>query len=166
MTSSKQVRTVGSLVATLFLFSASLSSAQTQLTVPTLQNASPVAAPGYLALSLDEGSELQVRLSDNQAKGSSPKFQTVGLKQGQTKAGFRTVHANTSLTEILDYYWNTLTELSFESSVETMSRFDMVYAFENGNRAVTAVFSQQGNSIVADLSWALYDGMKLSGRVK
>lgn len=80
--------------------------------------------------------------------------------------GFQAVHADTSLTEIVDYYWNTLTELGFESSVKTMSRHEIVYAFENGDRAVTAVFSQQGDRVVADLSWALYDGVKLSGRVK
>lgn len=67
MTSLKQVRLVSSLVATftivLFLISANLSSAQTQTTAPTLQNASSVAVPAYRSLSLNEGSELRVRLS-------------------------------------------------------------------------------------------------------
>lgn len=95
MTSLKQVRPVSSSVATLivvlFLFSAGLSSAQTQPTVLTLQNASPVAALGYLDLWSDEGGELQVRLSDDQAKSSSLRFQTVGLKQEQTETGFQAV---------------------------------------------------------------------------
>lgn len=170
MTSFKRVHLVSSMVATLivvlFLFSVSLSSAQTQPTVPTLQSASSVAVPGYISLSVDEGGELQVSFSDVRARSSSPRFQTLGLKQGQPEAGFRAVHTDTSLTEIVDYYWNTLTDLGFQSSVKTMSRYKIAYAFENGNRDLTAVFTEQGDSVVADLSWTLYDGMKLSGRVK
>lgn len=173
MTSLKQFRLLSSLVATftvvLFLFSASLSSAQTQPTVlTTLQNASSVAVPGYISLSLDEGSELRVGLSDVQARSSSPMYQTVGLKQRQPEPGFQAVHADTGLTEIVDYYRNTLTltELGFGSLVETISRYGVVYAFEKGDHAMTAVFTQQDDSVAADLSWIVYDGMKLSGHLK
>ncbi|CAA9551950.1 MAG: hypothetical protein AVDCRST_MAG86-1503 [uncultured Truepera sp.] len=132
----------------------SLSSAQPEPTTPVLDHASPVAAPGYLGLSFNRG-ELRVRLSDVQAAHLSPKFQTVGLKQGQPDTGFRAVHADTSLTEIVNYYWSRLAELGFESSVATTDRYRVVYAFRNGERELTAIFTQQSAAVVADLSWPL-----------
>lgn len=130
----------------------SLSSAQPEPAVPVLEHASPVAAPGYLGLSFD-GGELRVRLSDVQAAHLSPEFQTVGLKQGQPDTGFRAVHTDTSLTEIVTYYWSRLAELGFESSVATSDRYRVVYAFRNGDRELTAIFTQQSDAVVADLSW-------------
>lgn len=90
----------------------------------------------------------------------------MGRKQGQPGAGFQAVHATTSLTDIVDYYRNTLTKLNFKSSVETISRYKIIYAFENSYRDLTTVFTQQDDSVVADLSRIVYDGMKLSGRLK
>ncbi len=131
----------------------SLSSAQPEPTTP-VQHASPIAAPGYLGLSFN-GGELQVRLSDVQVAHLSPEFQTVGLKQGQPNTGFRAVHTDTSLTKIVTYYWSRLAELGFESSVATSDRYRVVYAFRNGDRELTAVFTQQSDAVVADLSWPL-----------
>lgn len=131
-----------------------LSSAQPEPTTPVFEHASPVAAPGYLGLSFN-GGELRVRLSDVQAARLSPEFQTLGLKQGQPDTGFRAVHADTSLTEIVNYYWSRLAELGFESSVAITDRYRVVYAFGNGERELTAVFTQQGDAVVADLSGPL-----------
>lgn len=131
-----------------------LSSAQTEVaaSVPTRQHASPVSAPGYLGLTYSQ-SELHVTFSDVRTNNLSPKFISVGLAQRQESAGFRAVHSSTSLTEIVNYYWGTLTKLGFEGLVSTATRDMVTYTFANGDRDLTAVFTRQGSSVVADLSW-------------
>lgn len=145
--------TLISLLATGLTFS-TLSSAQTEVvtSAPTRQHASPVSAPGYLGLTYNQG-ELHVTFGDIRTDNLSPRFLSVGLERGQESAGFRAVHSSTSLTEIVNHYWGTLAGLGFEGSVSAATRDVVTYTFANGDRALTAVFIQQGSSVVADLSW-------------
>lgn len=156
--------TLISLLATGLTFG-TLSSAQTEATgsmpapapasTPAAQmtrHASPVAAPGYLGLTYTQG-ELHATFSDSRSDHPSPRFLTVGLEQGQSGAGFRAVHPGSSLTEIVNYYWRELAGLGFAGVVTAASRDVTTYAFADGDRDLKAVFTRQGSSVVAELSW-------------
>jgi hypothetical protein len=152
--------TLISLLATGLTFS-TLNSAQTEAAAPApastpaaqmTRYASPVAAPGYLGLTYTQG-ELHATFSDSRSDHLSPKFLTVGLEQGQSGAGFRAVHPSSSLTEIVNYYWQELAGLGFEGVVTAASRDVTTYAFADGDRDLRAVFTRQGSSVVAELSW-------------
>jgi hypothetical protein len=134
-----------------------LGSAQSEVAVATpaaqmTRHASPVAAPGYLGLTYTHG-ELHATFSDSRSDHLSPKFLTVGLEQGQSGAGFRVVHPGSSLTEIVNYYWQELAGLGFAGIVTAASRDVTTYAFAVGDRDLRAVFTQKAGSVVAELSW-------------
>jgi hypothetical protein len=131
---------------------AAVSFAQTDAATPTLQHASPVAAPTYLGLGYDKGI-LRVATSTIQADDLSPGVQTIAFKDGQLPAGFKAVHTNTGFTEVVGYYWDALTRLGFTSSVDSESRRVVSYSFSNGNSRLKAVFTQNEKGILADLSW-------------
>ena len=129
-----------------------VSFAQTDAATPTLQHASPVAAPTYLGLNYAQGI-LQVSTSTTEADALSPKVQTIAFKEGQLPAGFEAVHANTGFTEVVSYYWGALTRLGFTGSVDSESRRVVSYSFSNGNSRLKAVFTQSEKGVLADLSW-------------
>jgi len=126
--------------------------AQSAAATPSLQHASPVAAPTYLGLSYVRGA-LQVSINSMDAAKLSPKVQTIAFKDGQQPAGFRALHADTTLSEVTSYYWDALSELGFSSSMDAGSRRVTSYRFENDDSRLLAVFTQNGGNVVADLSW-------------
>lgn len=138
------------------LFAASMTLtiglAQSAAATPSLQHASPVAAPTYLGLSYVQGA-LQVSINRTDAAKLSPKVQTIAFKNGQRPSGFLALHADITLSEVVSYYWDALSELGFTSSMDTGSRRVTSYRFENGNSRLMAVFTQNGDNVVADLSW-------------
>lgn len=117
-----------------------------------IQHASPVVAPTYLGFGYVRGA-LQVSTSNTEADHLSPKVQAIAYKDGQQPAGFRALHADTTLSEVTSYYWDALSELGFTSSMEAGSRRITSYRFENGDSRLLAVFTQNEGNIVADLSW-------------
>jgi hypothetical protein len=131
---------------------AAVSFAQTDAATPTLQHASPVAAPTYLGLKYAQGI-LQVSTSTTEADALSPKVQTIAFKEGQLPAGFEALHTNTGFTEVVGYYWGALTRLGFTGSVDSESRQVVSYSFSNGNSRLKAVFTQSEKGVLADLSW-------------
>ncbi len=138
------------------LFAASMSLttigfAQSAIATPSL-HASPVAAPTYLGLGYVQGA-LRVLTSSTSAANLSPEAQTIALKDGQRPAGFKALHPNTTLSEVVSYYWDALSELGFTTSVDSGSRRVTSYRFENGDSRLLAVFTQDRGNVVADLSW-------------
>ena len=121
-------------------------------TETAIRHASPIAAPTYLGLGYVQGA-LQVSTSNTEAAYLSPKVQTNTYKEGQQPAGFRAVHADTTLSEVASYYWNALSRLGFTTSVDSGSRRVTSYRFENGGSRLLAVFTQDEGNVVADLSW-------------
>lgn len=130
----------------------SLSSAQNVEAVSTLQYASPVVAPGYLGLGNDVGG-LIVSFSRAKRAASSPLVEAAEVTEGPHGLDLRALHADTSLTEIVDYYWRALTGLGFTGSVKASTRGKVTYAFVDGERHLEAVFTWQGGDVTADLSW-------------
>ena len=118
----------------------------------TLQHDSPVAAPTYLGLGYVQGT-LQVSTSNTDAISLSPKVQTIAFKEGQLSTGFEALHADTTLSEVVSYYWDTLSELGFTGSVQEESRRVVTYSFSNGNDVLEAVFTQDEGEVLADFSW-------------
>ena len=126
-----------------------ISFAQTETAI---QHASPVVAPTYLGIGYVRGA-LQISTSDTEADYLSPKVQTITYKEGQQPDGFQALHADTTLSEVVSYYWDALSELGFSSSMDAGSRRVTSYRFENGYSRLVAVFTQNGGNVVADLSW-------------
>lgn len=118
----------------------------------TAIHASPVAAPAYLGLGYVQGT-LRVSTSSTSAASLSPEAQTITYKEGQRPAGFEALHANTTLSEVVSYYWGALSGLGFTSSIEAGSRRVTSYRFEKGDSRLLAVFTQDEGNVVADLSW-------------
>ncbi len=145
-------KSILSILLTSAMTLAAVSFAQTDAATPNLQHASPVAAPTYLGLGYDKGT-LQVSTSLTRADALSPKVQTIAFKNDQLPAGFKAVHANTTLSEVVSYYWDALSELGFTGSVDAESRRVVSYSFSNGNSRLLAVFTQRDGSVAADLSW-------------
>lgn len=121
------------------------------------EHTSPVVAPTYLGLGYVQGA-LQVSTSSTGAASLSPEvltiaFKAITYKDGRQPAGFRALHADTTLSEVVSYYWEALSELGFTSSVDAGSRSVTSYRFENGDSRLLAVFTQDGGNVVADLSW-------------
>lgn len=129
-----------------------VSFAQTTASTPNPQHTSPVAAPTYLGLGYVRNT-LRVSMSGTKADTLSPPVRTIAFKNGQLEAGFDALHADTSLTEVIDYYWNALSALGFTGSVAGVSRQVTSYSFKNGDSRLEAVFTQRGSDILADLSW-------------
>jgi len=130
----------------------SLGSAQNVEATSTLQHASPVAAPGYLGLE-DDTSGLVVSFSRAKQAASSPRVEAAEVTEGPHGSELRALHADTSLTEIVAYYWRALTGLGFTGSVEATTRGEVTYAFVDGEHHLEAVFTRQGGDVTADLSW-------------
>jgi hypothetical protein len=145
-------KSILSILLTASMTLAAVSFAQTDAATPTLQHASPVAAPTYLGLGYDKGI-LQVSTSTTQADALSPKVQTIAFKNDQLPAGFEALHTNTGLTEVVGYYWDALSKLGFTGSVDSESRRVVSYRFSNGNGRLMAVFTQNEKGVLADLSW-------------
>lgn len=121
-------------------------------TETAIRHASPVVAPTYLGLSYVQG-VLRVSTSNTDADYLSPKVQTITYKEGQQPAGFQALHTDTTLSEVVSYYWKALSELGFTTSVDAGSRRVTSYRFENGDSRLLAVFTQDEGNVVADLSW-------------
>jgi hypothetical protein len=119
----------------------------------SLAHTSPVAAPTYLGLGYSQDT-LQVSTSSTDAIGLSPKVQTIAFKEGQLNTGFEALHADTTLSEVVAYYWETLSDLGFRGSVEALSGEAVRYSFSNGGTHLEAVFTQHSSDISADFSWA------------
>jgi len=118
----------------------------------TLEHDSPVAAPTYLGLDYVQGT-LQVSTSGTDAIGFSPKVQTIAFKEGQLNTGFEALHADTTLSEVVSYYWDALSELGFTGAVQEGSRRVVTYSFGNGNNVLEAVFTQDEGEVLVDVSW-------------
>jgi hypothetical protein len=144
-----------SILSTLLTASMTLSAvsfAQTTASTANPPHASPVAAPTYLGFGYVRNT-LRVSMSGTQADTLSPLVQTISFRNGPVDVGFQAVHADTSLTEVTDYYWNALGTLGFAGSVAGVSRAVASYSFTYGDSRLEAVFTQQGSDILADLSW-------------
>ncbi len=141
-----------SILSILFAASMTLGALSFAQTETAIRHASPVAAPTYLGLSYVQGT-LQVSINSTEAANVSPKVQTIAFKSGQQPAGFRALHADTTLSEVTSYYWDALSELGFTSSMNAGSRRVTSYRFENGDSRLLAVFTQDQGNVVADLSW-------------
>lgn len=137
---------------TLLTASMTLGAISLAQTEAAIQHTSPVAAPTYLGLGYVNGA-LQVSTSITEADHLSPKVQTIAFKNGQLPAGFKALHTNTGLTEVVGYYWSTLRELGFTGSVDEESRRVVGYSFKNGNSRLKAVFTQNERGVLANLSW-------------
>lgn len=137
------------LLAALSLALAAVGSAQA--VTPALQHVSHVTTPGYLDLSYDHG--LHLEFSQANAADLSPVVKAIELESGPLETGFEAIHAYTSLSETVSYYWHTLTDLGFKGALEASSRDEVRYTFTRGNRHLNVVFSQRADSVVAALSW-------------
>jgi len=141
-----------SILNALLAASMTLGAVSFARTETTIRPASPVSAPTYLGLGYVQGT-LQVSTSSTTAAHLSPLAQTFAFKSGQQPTGFRALHADTTLSEVVSYYWDALSELGFTSSMDAGSRRVARYRFENGDSRLLAVFTQDGGNVVADLSW-------------
>lgn len=141
-----------SILNTLLAASMTLSAVGLAQTGTATGHASPVVAPTYLGLGYVQGT-LQVSTSSSSAADLSPLVQAITFKDGQQPAGFKALHADTTLSEVVDYYWTTLSELGFTNAMDAASRRVVSYRFENGDSRLLAVFTQNEGDVVADLSW-------------
>lgn len=139
-------------LTTLLAASLALSTLSFAQTGTTIQHASPVVAPTYLGLGYAQGT-LQVLTSNTEADNLSLKVQAITFKNAQQPAGFEAVHTNTTLSEVVSYYWDALSELGFTGSVQKESRRAVTYSFEKGESRLAAVFTQDEGEVLADLSW-------------
>lgn len=139
-------------LTTLLAASLALSTLSFAQTGTTTQHASPVAAPTYLGLGYAQGM-LQVLTSNTEADNLSPKVQSLVHEDGLLPAGFEAVHINTTLSEVVSYYWNTLSKLGFTLSVKAASGDSVSYSFANGASRLAATFTEDNGSVLADLSW-------------
>ena len=130
---------VTGLILTAAVFWGSFAGAQTA--------PSPVTSP-YLQLR-DDGS-LRATLVSSGAS-STASIRTSTLKQSGT--WFASVHPQTSLTAVADYYWGALTRLGFERTSESVTEKVVMWTLQKGGRQVSVVFNQQGEGVVANISW-------------
>ncbi len=107
---------------------------------------SAVTSP-YLQLR-DDGSLRATLVSSG---GSTASIRTSTLKQSGT--WFASVHPQTSLTEVADYYWDALTRLGFERTSESATEKVVIWTLQKDGRQVSVVFNQQGAGVVANISW-------------
>lgn len=119
---------------------------------PAPQYVSPVVAPTYLGLGYSQDT-LQVSTRSSDAADLSPLVHTITFEQGRLSSGFEALHADTSLSEVVSYYWKTLSDLGFSGSVEALSGETVSYSFRNGAERLRATFTQQTEGASADLSW-------------
>lgn len=139
------------LLTTVLTAGATLSALGFSQSEPAPQQVSPVVAPTYLGLGYSQNT-LQVSTS-NDAADLSPLIDTITFEDGQLSSGFDALHTSTSLSEVVSYYWETLSDLGFSGSVEALSREAVSYSFRNGAERLRATFTQQTNGVSADLSW-------------
>jgi hypothetical protein len=141
------------LLTTALTAGATLSALGFSKSEPALQHVSPVVAPTYLGLGCSQNT-LQVSTSSSDAADLSPLVHTVTFEKGQLSSGFEALHADSSLSEVVSYYWETLSDLGFSGSVEALSGEAVNYSFSNGAERLRATFTQQTEGVSADLSGA------------
>lgn len=105
-----------------------------------------------LPLSYDDG-ELLVVLSSSDEASLSPATTTTNRDERATGTVFQAVHTYTSLSEVIDYYWNALTSLGFEGTIDAVTADTSSYTFTNDDNQLTAVFTWQGDKVAVDLAW-------------
>lgn len=150
-----------SLTAAVLFGGSALAQTATQTFAQTApkETAGPLqdAAETSLQLSDTEGMLQAVLVRENHTAGlGTGGFSTAGLSTATLqKSGtwFSSVHLGSSLSEVSDYYQNTLTQLGFEGTTESVSETLMVWTFEKGGRQLSAVFNRGGNGVVANISW-------------
>ncbi len=143
------IKTGAAALTALSLTLGGFASAAAELAAP---QRTPTAEPNSLQISYDQGTfqgALQAALTGS-GDAASPSLETSALTVDGS--GFSTVYAYTSLSEVVDHYWDVLTRLGFEGTA-SVTEADASYTFRSGELWVKVVFSQQADTITADLSW-------------
>ena len=83
--------------------------------------------------------------------GSTASIRTATLRQSGT--WFTSVHPQTSLTEVADYYRDAFTRLGFKRTSESATEKVVIWTLQKGGRQVSVVFNQQGAGVVANIAW-------------
>ena len=72
--------------------------------------------------------------------------------QGEGADGFSASYAYTSLTEVVDNYWASLSALGYSGTVTRMSRYSSTYLFQADEGTLEATFTLYGDLVTATLS--------------
>lgn len=140
------------------LITTALTAATTLSTLGFSQTAAPVAAspvavPTYLGLGYSRET-LHVATSIRSGADLSPLVHTLTFEEDRLGSSFEALHARTSLSEVVGYYWGALNELGFDGPVEALSEEAVNYSFSNGAQRLDATFTQHPEGVSANLVWS------------
>lgn len=76
----------------------------------------------------------------------------LNLASSESGLGFAALHGDTHLTEIVDYYWNTLIGFGYTGTTEALTSESVTYFFDDGERRYRAVLAAVGDDVTVSFT--------------